>query len=434
MKILAALRSNKNPLHKRQISWTLFNHIIKDTLFYFLVSFLFFFFIFFANQMLLMIGEILEKQVPLFQVLLLCFFALPSVIAMAAPFASLMGTLMAVGKLSSDNEVLIMITSGLSYRMVFLPALLVGFFVSIFSFVANDILLPAGTINFSRLYRRILVSTPALELQANSVKRFRDTVIVTGPVQGTSIENVLILDRTAAGERRVIMAQNALLRDGGREGLSLDLHNAFIQSSREIVRHDFDYASSDLVRYWVPQEDLITAFTSISPREMSSVDLRREIAARTIQRDERLDERYSRVLVPALNLESNLRAGPRDESWNRRETNLNTFNREFLGAMAIRNDRSLLIHRLHFYQKFSLPFGALSFVFLAVSLGLMAKKSGQAVGFVVSLGISLVYWTLLHGGQTLGVRLGYSPFWTMWLPNILSISIGFVLFLIRIRK
>ena len=425
---------NTLPITGRKISWTLFGYLIRDTLFSFLVAFLFFFFIFFVNQLLLMIREILTKHVPLYQVLLLSFYALPSVIAMAAPFASLMGTLMTVGRLSSDNEVLIIIASGLSYRMIFIPALVVGLLISLLSFVTNDILLPAGTIQFSKLYRRILVSTPALELEANSVKRFKDTVIVTGPVEGTAIDNVLILDRTSAGERRVIMARTAELKDAGREGLSLDLTGAFIQSSKEIIRNDYDYASGEFIRYWVPQEDLIQAVSSISPREMSSTDLRRDIAVKTIQQLDRLDERYSKVLSQELSLENSLRKGPANDAWNRRENNFNTFSREYLAAMAVKNERSLLVSRLEYYKKFSIPFGALSFVFLAVSLGLMAKRSGQTVGFIFGLIISVIYWTLLFGGQTMGQRLGYSPFWTMWLPNILMASAGFLLLIARIRK
>ncbi|MCL2602229.1 MAG: LptF/LptG family permease [Treponema sp.] len=419
---------------KRGISWTLFSYLIKDILFSFSVSFLFFFFAFFVNHLLLMAGEILAKQVPLYQVALLVLFALPSVIAMSAPFASLMGTLMTIGRLSSANEVLVMLASGLSYRVVFVPAIAVGIFISLLSFIANDILLPAGTIQFGRLYRRILVATPALELQPNSVKRFGETVVVMGPVSGREIDNLLILDRTGDGQRRLIMAQQAELIDAGREGLSLDLNNVFLVSSREIVRDDYDYAFSGFLRYWVPQEDFIQAITAIGPREMSSVDLRREILVRVADQRQRLDGRYSRVLSQALNLENSLRLGPENAAWNRRETYSAALEREYQAVQTIRGERSLLIHRLEFNKKFSLPFGALSFVFLSVALGLFSKKSGQTVGFILGLLISVIYWALLLGGQTVGVRFGHSPFWSMWLPNTLMLGIGLILCVVRIRK
>ena len=418
---------------ERTISRTLFIYLVKDCLFSFLVAFLFFFFVFFVNQLLLMAQEILTKNVPFYQVMLLVFYALPSIIAMSAPFASLMGILMTVGRLSSDNEVLIILASGLSYKMIFLPILVVGIFISILSFITNDVLLPLGTIQFTKLYRRILVSTPALELEANSVKRFKDTVIVTGPVSGSTIGNIFILDRTNNGERRVIMASSAELKDSGREGLSLELSGAFIQSSKEIIRDDYDYASTGFLQYWVPQEDLIQAVSTISPREMSSTDLRREIGVKAVQVGERVNDRSIRVLNNALSLEDTLRKGQANEAWNRRENNLNTFMRELQALRAVRNDRTLSVYRLEYYKKFSIPFGSLSFVLLAISLGLLAKKSGQTVGFIFGLIISVIYWALLLGGQTMGIRLGYSPFWSMWMPNILAASIGLILFIIRIR-
>jgi lipopolysaccharide export system permease protein len=418
----------------RIMSLTLFRYLVRDTLFSFFVSFLFFFCVFFVNQLLLMAQEILTKHVPFFQVALLVFYALPSIIAMSAPFASLMGTLMTVGRLSSDNEVLIMLASGLSYRMIFIPALVVGILISIVSFFTNNVLLPAGTIQFSRLYRRILVSTPALELEPNSVKRFKDTTIITGPVEATAIQGILILDRTREGERRVIMARNAELKDGGKEGLSLDLKDAFIQSSKEIIRNDYDYASTDFLRYWVPQDDLIQAVSSIAPNQMSATDLRKEIRVKTVNLAERLEEQYGKYLVQALNLEDSLRKGPSNSAWNRRENNFEALSKEYFTAMALRKDRSLLLYRLEFNKKFSIPFGALSFVFLAVALGLMAKKNGQTVGFFFGMIISVIFWTMLMEGQTVSMRLGYSPFWSIWMGNILALTSGLVLFIIRIKK
>ncbi|MDR2757944.1 MAG: LptF/LptG family permease [Spirochaetaceae bacterium] len=419
---------------KHSVSWTMFRSIFFETLISFFVAFLFFFFIFFVNQLLLMAQEILTKKVPFQQVALLVLYSLPSVVAMSAPFASLVGTLMTIGRMTSDNEILVMLSSGLSYRNVFIPAVTIGIFISLMSFLANDILLPAGTVQFTRLYRRILVSTPALELESNSVKRFKDTVVVTGNVENNSIDDVLILDKTSDGERRLIMARNAKLRDGGVEGMSLDLTNAFIQTSKEVARQDYDYASSSFLRYLIPQDDLIQAVSSIGPREMSSTDVKKEIKNQEEELGTRLDEEYNRSLTYALSLETALRYGPQREEWNQRSNTLSSFVKGISTAAVIKNNRNLLIYRLEYYKKFSIPFGALSFVFLAVSLGLLAKKSGQTVGFIFGLIIAVIYWALLLGGQTMGIRLGYSPFWSMWFPNILAISIGLLMGIIRIRR
>jgi lipopolysaccharide export system permease protein len=381
-----------------------------------------------------MAQEILTKHVPLGQVALLVLFALPTIIAMSAPFACLVGTLMTVGRLTSDNEILVMLSSGLSYRTVFLPAITVGIFISLMSFFTNDVLLPAGTVQFNKLWRRILVSTPALELEANSVKRFRDTIIVTGDVRGNAIDNVLILDRTGDGERRLIMAGTAELKDSGNEGLSLELEEAFIHSSKEIAWDDYDYAQADLLQYRVSNEDIMDTVVSVSPREMSSRDVYMTIMARRSSVNERVNTRKNRMIVQAVALENILRAGPESGLWSAISSNIAGFNRELSSIRTIQNDRTLTINLIELYRKFSAPFGAFCFVFLAVSLGLMAKKSGQTVGFIFGNIIAVIYWSMVFIGQTMGLRLGTSPFWSMWYSNVLCLVIGLIMALRRVTK
>ena len=416
------------------MSWTMFGYVFGETLLAFFVAFLFFFFVFFLNQLLLMAQEILSKRVPFQQVALLVLYSLPSIIALSTPFATLLGTLLTIGRLSSDNEVLVMLTSGISYKNVFAPTFLIGVLVSLFSFGVNDVLLPIGTIEFTKLYRRIVASTPALEIESNSVKRFNNTVLVTGDVTNKRIEDMLILDRTSEGERRLIMAKSAEFVDSETSGISLDLSEAFIHASKETERRNYDYAMSKSLSYHIQQDDIIQTVSTVSAREMSSKDVYNEIKNKETVVNKNFSDRNTRTLESALSLEETLRTGPSGRSWNQKAGQLASFLREHTAATTIRNDRSLLIFRLEFFKKFSMPSGAVSLVFLALPIGLMSKKSGQTLGFIFGICISVLYWALLLIGQNMGIRLGYSPFWTMWLPNILSISIGFVMCLYRIRK
>ncbi|GMO20063.1 MAG: LptF/LptG family permease [Termitinemataceae bacterium] len=419
---------------KGSISGTIFRYIFIETFFSFLVSFGFFFFIFFVNQLLLMAKDILTKKVPFDQVALLVLYAIPSIIAMSAPFATLLGTLITIGRFTSDNEILVLLTSGLSYRNIFIPTLLVGIIVMFISFGANDYLLPKGTIEFTKLYRKILASTPALEIESNSVKKFKDTVVVTGEVTGNEIGNMVIIDRTGDGERRVIISKNVKFIDAGTEGLRLDMDDAFIHSTKETKREDYDYVKSDILRYRIKSEDLIEQNTGVSAREMSIRDVYSGIREKESTIDLTLNTRNYETLNAALELENVTRRGPAYREWRQRENMLTIFRREYNISHTMLNDKSLLIFRLEFYKKLSVPFGSFAFIFLAVPLGLLAKKSGQAVGFVVGILVSVVYWTLLLGGQNVGMKLGTSPFWSMWLPNILTITIGAIMCFFRFSK
>jgi lipopolysaccharide export system permease protein len=373
-----------------------------------------------------MAGQILAKRIPLFQVALLVFFSLPSVIAMASPFACLTGTLITIGRFASDNEILVFLSSGLSYRHIFFPALLVGVFISIFSFFSNDILLPAGTVQFSRLWRRILFSSPALELESNSVKRFQDTIIVTGPVQDKTLRDILILDRTRDGERRMIIAGEAGLEDSGEGRITINLKNAFVQSGKENMKKNYDYASAATLRYIVSQDNFSQNVYSPGPREMSSVDVRQEIRKKEAELQKNLEVEYGRITRNAQFLETALREGIPGGSALVSEWEYGIFS-----IALLKRDWTLSLYRLEYYKKFSIPFGALSFVLAAVSIGLMANKGGQTVGFIIGICTSALYWALLLIGQELGTRLNFSPFWAMWLPNFMAVAAGLVLLLVR---
>jgi len=407
---------------------TIFFYIVREILFSFFVCFLFFFFVFFVNQLLLMAGQILSKRVPLYQVALLVLYSLPSVIAMASPFACLTGTLMTIGRFTSDNEILVFLSSGLSYKAIFFPAIVVGFVISVFSFFSNDILLPAGTVQFSRLYRRILFSSPALELESNSIKKFKDTVVVTGPVVGGNIKDILILDRTNEGERRIILAGEAGLEDVGKGKISINLKDAFVRSGKENLKKNYDYATADSLNYIVSQEDMVQTVYTVGPREMSSVDVRKEIVKKEADLNEKVEAELRKIAADALDLEEALRRG----NQGRINTLSSNWQRSSESVRRLLRDWSLSLYRLEYHKKFTIPFGALSFVLVAVAIGLMANKSGQTVGFIIGICMAALYWALLLIGQEMGTRLSFSPFWAMWFPNFLAIAAGVVLTAVKV--
>ena len=166
---------------------TLKNHIlikylIKDLFLYFLVSFLFFFMIFFVNQILLTVEDLLSKSAPFADVMRVMWYSLPFIIAQSAPFATLVGFLMSLGGMMSSNEILIFRASGFSFFKILVPVAFLGILISIGSFFVNDYLLPLGTMRYNKLMRKIMSSTPSIELESNSVKRLDTTEVVMGQV------------------------------------------------------------------------------------------------------------------------------------------------------------------------------------------------------------------------------------------------------------
>ena len=254
-------------------------YISREFLFGFVVCFFFFFAVFFVNQILLMAEDILSKKAPLKDVILLLIYAMPSVIAMSFPFASLVGALMAAGRLASDNEMLAVMAAGIAPRRAFMPFLVLGLLFSIVSFAMNDYFLPRGSIEFGKLSRKLVASTPALELRPWSSKRYKDITVVTGDMIGSRIKNLLIFDRSEEGSDRVISAGEAGLGvDEKRGDVVLELSDVWQQTVKKNEDDRFEWARASNMEYRIPMREEGNDSTILGPRDMPSVDLAKVIA------------------------------------------------------------------------------------------------------------------------------------------------------------
>lgn len=410
-------------------------YVSREFLFGFIVCFFFFFAVFFVNQILLMAEDILSRKAPLKDVILLLIYAMPSVIAMSFPFASLVGALMAAGRLSSDNEMLAAMAAGIPPRRIFVPFLVLGLVFSVVSFTMNDYFLPRGSIEFGKLSRKLVASTPALELKPWSSKRYKDITVVTGEMDGSRIKNLLIFDRSEEGSDRVISAGDATLRvDEQRGDVVLDLSDVWQQTVKKGEDDRFEWSRATNMVYRISMKEEGNSSMTLGPRDMPSIDLARVIAEKDAALEARIAKRAQDISFARASLAAAYDAelvGP--SPWPNSADRLAP---ELAALRAFGNDkpsdRTLQVYQLEYF-KFSIPFGALFFVVLAFPLGLLARKSGRTMGFGVGILVSVLYWSLLLGGQTLGTRLGWSPFWSTWAPNAAVLIVGLGLWIARLR-
>jgi len=418
-------------------------YVAREFTFSFLVSFSFFFFIFFVNQILLLAEDILTKNVGVLDVLRLVLYSLPSIVALSFPFGALVGCLMAIGRLSSDNEIIAFRASGVSLGRLFIPVALLGAAFSVVSFVMNDYFLPLGTINFGRLYRELLYRSPELELEPYSITRYQDSVIITGAVGKGRIDDLVIIERNKNGGDRTILAKSASLkRESGSSGvISLDLNDVFSQSTKEKNSSEYEYTKADGMTYNILLQDIAYSIRSPGPREMSSRDVYADIQKKEQDLAARRKEQNAVVRLTAFELYQtyvsdvvNIAAGSLSPA-----NAQNALEKRRAALVQERNrpvtDRSLQIYSIEFYKKFSIPFACLTFVVFAFPVGLLTRRSGRAVGFGVGLFVSIVYWSLLIGGQTFGMqRPNFSPFLAMWIPNFVILVAGTAFYVVRARR
>lgn len=364
----------------------LVKYIAKELFLYFLVCFAFFFVVFFVNQILLLAETILKKRVPVLSVIKLIGYCLPAIIAQSAPFATLVGFLMCLGRLVSDNEVIILRASGQRYSVILKPVIIMGMLISVFSFVMNDYFLPLGTLNYNRMFKQIIVSNPAVELESQSVKRMNDATLVIGDVSKYNVSDLVLFDAADGGKQRLIISKNTDVKKAVSPGvlMQLNMNDAFVLMLDKKNRKNFDILTSDGMTLNVFEDSIISSSGGTSPREMTSWDLYKKIKN-----------------MKKLN--------------NSTKKQLNSYN-------------------LEYNKKFSIPFGSIFFALLAFPLALVfGRKDGQTLGLIFGIIISVLYWAATILGQMFGLRSGWNGFWMMWGPNFFIGLIGILLYL-RLRK
>ena len=372
-------------LHKGELGNNiLVKYILRELFVYFVVAFLVFFMIFFVNQILLDMENLLSKSAPIDDVMRIMVYSIPMIIAQSAPYATLVGFLMCLGGMMSNNEILIFRAAGFSFFRILVPVISMGLLISIVSFFVNDYLMPLGRIKYNKLLRNIMQSTPTIELESNSVKHLDNSNIIMGTVTDNTVSD-LVLFNTDGDSDTIIIAGDSSLIGSKKEGVLMELtmNDATVISINRNEKQNFDVLQSSKSTYNV-FETTVMGTTRRSAGEMTTYDLKKEIKR---LKEENGDESYVSFWI------------------------------------------------MEFYKKFSIPFGSLFFSFLAFSIAfLFGKHNGLTMGLFLGIIICVLNWAMQILGQMFVVRVEWDPFWCIWVPNMVVGILGFIFYLVLVRK
>ena len=328
----------------------------------------------------------LAKRAPFNDVARIMIYSMPAIIAQSAPFATLVGFLMCLGRMASDNEILIFRASGFGFRSILYPVLVLGLVISLASFFVNDYLLPLGTIKYNKLYRKIMRSNPSVVLEPNSVKRIGNSTVVIGDVKGSDVSDIIFFTKRDSNQETVIVAGQSVLTGAKNQGvlLQLDMSESMMTTFdlKDYSNYDVLSAEKTILNIF---DSTITGHSGKNPREMTFYDLHKQL----VKMKNDPDEDPMRI-----------------NTW-----------------------------MMEFYKKFAIPFGSIFFAFLAFSIAfLFGKHNGLTMGLFTGIIICVLYWAMQISGQLLVTRVNMDAFLCIWVPNILIAIVGFILCFNLIRK
>ncbi len=424
-------------------------HILKEHLAPFIFAFIVTIFVLVLDLIPNVVEMIIGKNLDALTVIWVFILNLAWMTALAVPMATLIATLMAFGRMSADMEVLAMKSSGVNVLRILLPVLIAASILAGLLVWFNNDVLPDANHEARVLMGDIRVMRPTLSIQSNVfINDIPGYFILIGDVnhQTSRIKDVLIYDQRSPRTDRTITAERGYLEflEGGQV-LSFELEDGEIYESSE----------TDPTRYRrvlfkkqvfnirdISRELRKTSSSHRGDREMSSA----EMLAETDKLQENID-RYqeendkiilshsdpNRILRGDIQKPQFVDAAPEEKvqfefvldalTHMRNTKNIIKSNLRKINQL----EKSQNVYLLEVHKKFSIPAACIVFVLIGAPLGMLARRGGMGTAIGLSLGLFIIYWAFLIGGEELSDRGFVSPVLSMWMPNILIGAVGLIL-------
>lgn len=314
---------------------------------------------------------IINKGIPLNAVLMLLLYKLPSIMILTFPVATLFGVAMAMGRLSKDNEIAALRTSGISFGRIALPVIILSLIISGISFFINEKIVPYANHQSQQIIRDIVLKQPLPDIKENVF--FKDAFNRHYYVQRINnktktMENIMVYE-LVAGENlpRVVTAQTAKI-----DGLKLSLNSGLI--------HKFDNGGQ------LAYEATFEA------------------------------------------MDFNLNEDPMFSSGQKSAEEMDT--KELSGQISLlqKSGASTNSLKTDLFMKFSIPLTSLIFAIIGLALSLPGLRGGRTWGMVLTIVIMFTFYVFASVFRSLGRGGLINPFLAAWTPQIIFGILGIFLF------
>ncbi|MFC2088544.1 LptF/LptG family permease [Calditrichota bacterium] len=451
-------------------------YIIKEHIppFFFALAVLMF--IFLMNFLVKYITQIFGKGLSLFTIIELIFYNLAWMFALAVPMSVLIATLMSFGRLSADNEITILKSSGISIYRIIRPALWFAITITILMILFNDRVLPNFNHRARVMFRNIREKRPTLKLEQGifytvgkysfMVEKIDKTIgeelsertNILGPdleeeQKPDKLLNVLIFDRSNSQKTVTITAKEGyMVYSTARKSLIFSLfegeYHEFDNQITEDYRFSHFYRQEVMIN--APEFELEERDDDYrGDREMNVEMMLNKVKEVSFQKNneltkisERLQKDWSKISEKIAELESintkyskdtTAQSLISDKNWkkalDKARRKITRTNQQTKTSISRINSYSTTINKylVEVHKKFSIAFSAIIFILIGAPLGISARKGSLGVGATLSIFFFLIYWVGLILGEDLADRRLFTPMLAMWLPNILIGVAGFLL-------
>jgi lipopolysaccharide export system permease protein len=361
-------------------------YIIREFLGYFFFGFAVFSAFFLLGSLFDFLNLSVSRGVPLFIILKLLAYIFPKILMSTIPMSVLLGILISYGRLSEDNEITAMKSSGINYKTLTIPILILVCIIFLFISFCNHFLVPSATSNFRKLFKEIIVKRPLSKLREKTINELGEYNIYANKIdyRNNTLSEVSIYKfenkndkKNALSKAYRISASSATIKPHPN-AVQITLYNGHISYAYPSDMNDMVYIIFRSYCFF------ITLYNEIKEEDLIIMGMSSPEILKTMKV-------YKEQNIPFTNYE------------------------------------------VEFWTRWIFAFASIASAFIALPIGIMTEKGGKGIGFGVSLGLISVYYALTILVIELSEKRYAPPIFIMWLPNIIVMIIGIYL-LIKMRK
>jgi LPS export ABC transporter permease LptF/LPS export ABC transporter permease LptG len=348
-------------------------YVLKEIASPFAIGFIVYTFTLLINQILILSHTLISKAATTETIIKILIYLLPDFLAFTIPMSTLMGVLAGLSRMSSDSEIIAYRTMGINNSRILKPILLFAFMTWLFSTWLIMYLAPEANFRFNKLYSHVGVSRAVSSIKPGTFyKEFPYYTLYFKDIDSRNNEwkDVFLYSRKEGGTDTVILAESGRYVAGteGEESIIL-LKNPTV--------HGFKKNEPE-------KSYTITKYKFLKEKVSPTIKIKQT-------------RRSNQLIFPEL-------------------------------VRKRREKPEVISMHIEFHRKFSLPFACLAFAFLALPLGISTKKGGKVSGFIISLGIIFVYYTLITLSESMVMKKSVTPAVGMWAANIFLMVTGLILY------
>ncbi len=387
-------------------------HVVREVFVPSVLAFFVYTFLLLMNGLFSLMEQVVVYGVSAKDALNILLIGIPNVIILTIPVSFLFGVLLAVGRMTSENELTALLSAGIPARRLYKPVLFIGVFLAGVCVYLTFNVIPAATQEMRVLRTRIFSSGSAVgRIQPQvfydelpKILLFVDDVdSTTGNWKNALIHRVISPDEeqlTLARRGRIIKASTPdeeMTENGQDQKLKSDTDSLPWIILEDVVNYTFlrDH----------PEKFLTSMVQTHAFRPYSEPKKGRKLTYRLTLRELNADQLLEKIKTGR---DPEAVEGDKKKSVEEKQLDMRMAAAEFNRRLAI-------------------PAASITFALLALPLGIGVRAGSRGRGFLFSILVVLVYYILSSYGEFLVIEKGVPAAIGMWIPNLALAAAGVVL-------